>query len=229
MGCYFCEEEFMRNLKSYMMVLLDPMIGNLGPQELFLEKTPSHALFIEEILLMLPEVRIIHLLRDPRDVIASLVVAAKGWGKHWAPASALGAARMWYRHVNSINLCSPKIPEGQFLELRYEQCLRRTREELARALSFLGLHMKDREMKKVINNNSVESTRSGKGTQISTGGEYKRQTGSDVLVEPENFVREKRGRGWRSEISLTDRVELWRFFGRHGSFGYDLRRIRSWV
>ena len=65
---YFREEEFLAILKKYLLGLLKPVIDQLQPDELFLEKTPSHALFIPEIKELLPECRFIHLLRDPRDV-----------------------------------------------------------------------------------------------------------------------------------------------------------------
>ena len=43
---YFREEEFRAILKNYLAALLKPIVDGLEPEELFLEKTPSHALYI---------------------------------------------------------------------------------------------------------------------------------------------------------------------------------------
>lgn len=91
---YFTEDKFLRNLKQYLLVLLQPMVGNLKQDEFFIEKTPNHALFIPEIVQMLPDSKIIHVLRDARDTVASLMAVNKssrgkgGGNVPWAPESA---------------------------------------------------------------------------------------------------------------------------------------------
>ncbi len=93
LSCYFREEEFISVLKRYLWLLMQPMIGSLRSDELFVEKTPSHAFCIGEIKRLLPQSRIIHILRDPRDVVASLLAVSRSWGAAWAPKRATAAAR----------------------------------------------------------------------------------------------------------------------------------------
>src|SRR5258706_11312382 len=42
---YFREAEFISIVRNYLLELLTPMVKSLQPGELFVEKTPSHALF----------------------------------------------------------------------------------------------------------------------------------------------------------------------------------------
>src|SRR5215831_21247568 len=62
LSCYFTDAEFVRTLKTYLLQLLAPMVGQLEPGELFLEKTPIHVLFVPEIHTLLPRARFIHVL-----------------------------------------------------------------------------------------------------------------------------------------------------------------------
>lgn len=55
------------------------------------EKTPQHALFTEVLCRWYPDARIIHILRDPRDVVASLLRMPS------APNDVIGNARVWLR------------------------------------------------------------------------------------------------------------------------------------
>jgi hypothetical protein len=50
LACYFDYPQFSAILRSYMLALMEPMVGSLAPGEFFLEKTPSHALFLPDIL-----------------------------------------------------------------------------------------------------------------------------------------------------------------------------------
>ena len=77
MSCYLRDEEFLTVLKEFLVQMLGPMIGGLKPGEIFVEKTPSHALCLPEIRELLPESRIIHVLRDGRDVAALLLAAGR--------------------------------------------------------------------------------------------------------------------------------------------------------
>src|SRR5918911_4747159 len=60
LACYFDDDSFMRVLRRYASDLLQPMLGELGAEELFLEKTPSHALYIPEIMELFPGTRFVH-------------------------------------------------------------------------------------------------------------------------------------------------------------------------
>lgn len=93
------------------------------------EKSPQHALFTETLCEWYPDATIIHLLRDPRDVAASLLRMPL------APNEALGGARVWLRY-NLSAWRSRHRP--QYLLVRYEELVTRPEQELARICAFIG-------------------------------------------------------------------------------------------
>lgn len=93
------------------------------------EKTPHHALFTETLCEWYPDATVIHVLRDPRDVVASLQRMP------WGPNSVLGNTHLWLRH----NLAARRSRlRPQYLKVRYEQLVARPEEELKRICSFVG-------------------------------------------------------------------------------------------
>ena len=91
------------------------------------EKTP-HPLFIETLCDWYPRARVLHLLRDPRDVVRSLL------GVPWAPDGVLANARWWLRdNLNAFRSHS----RPRYLQVRYEDLATRPEQELRRICAFL--------------------------------------------------------------------------------------------
>src|SRR5690242_4571314 len=87
------------------------------------EKTPQHALFTETLCEWYPGATIIHLVRDPRDVVASLLRVP------WASHNVLGNAHLWVR-CNVAARRSRHRP--QYLLVRYEELVAQPELELKR-------------------------------------------------------------------------------------------------
>jgi hypothetical protein len=202
--CYFREREYLSILKKYMLELLKPMIGSLRSDELFIEKTPSHALYIDEIIEMLPESRFIHVLRDPRDVVASLLAASKSWGKNWAPNDAGSATRMWKNHIRSVQRSSKKLSKDQFFEMRYEDLSSKPKVILNMLISFLGLEWSDVEITKTLTSNQLQTAKKTGGTTIPIAGEIAKLLKCNITIEPNGFMRKGRVGSWKEELSEED-------------------------
>jgi LPS sulfotransferase NodH len=131
MAEYMSDQEFLFALRQFMGNLLSPMIKDLGTDEIFVEKTPEHAFYMKEIYELLPKCKFIHILRDGRDVVSSLLAYSKTErGGTWAPHSARKAARMWTGYVRTVRTNSRDIPPDQFLEIRYENLFSATLDSL---------------------------------------------------------------------------------------------------
>ena len=99
----------------------------------WVEKTPGNAGQIARILSGWPRAKVLHIIRDPRDVYASMIETGK-WVEpeqfvtRWCET--IGAARRWLSSQGGEHLA--------YHEPRYEQLVSGPVEEMQRVLGFLG-------------------------------------------------------------------------------------------
>ena len=215
LACYLNEAEFLAIQRKYLASLLAPMLQGLQPGQIFLEKTPGHALFITEIVQLLPAAKIIHLVRDPRDVVASLLAAAKGWGKSWAPRDVKMALQEWRWHVEAVHKAAPRLAAGQFWEVCYEDLVDNPARQLRLAADFLHLPWQDEEIAAAIAANTAGELRHGRGTQIPIYGVLGKDANS-VVAEPKDFVRKAQPGSWRQDLTWLERRQLKYYLRRLG-------------
>lgn len=203
LGCYFTQEEFIKKLKTFLTALLEPMVSGLKPGEIFVEKTPSHAIYIPEIIELLPEAKIIHIVRDPRDVVGSLIAASKSWAKNsaWAPNSIRQALQMWVGHVKAVCDTRGMVPKEQFYEMHYEDLLDNTDMSLTKLVQgFLKFKTNKNDILSAIEANSIDSNKTGKGVKIPLAGEFGKMA-REQIVEPEGFIRKGIQGSFKKELS----------------------------
>jgi len=95
----------------------------------FGEKTPHHALFSETLCEWYPECKLIHLVRDPRDVVASLLRMP------WGSRSVLANARTWLTCTMGADRCSRS---NNYKRIYYENLVSQPERELKEICDFLG-------------------------------------------------------------------------------------------
>ena len=93
------------------------------------EKTPRHALMAETLCDWYPSATIIHLVRDPRDVVASLLHLPG------TTNNVLGSAHLWLQCNLGARRCCDR---PQYLLVRYEELVMRPEQELRRICAILG-------------------------------------------------------------------------------------------
>jgi hypothetical protein len=93
------------------------------------EKSPQHSLFTETLCKWFPGAAIIHIVRDPREVVASLQRVP------WASNSVVTNARTWLRY-NRAACQSSQRPE--YLRVYYHHLVEQPERELRRICSHLG-------------------------------------------------------------------------------------------
>jgi hypothetical protein len=209
LGCYFTAAEFRDVLKGYLLKLIEPMVGGLAPDELFLEKTPGHVLYVPEIHALLPAARFVHVLRDARDTVASLLGASRSWGRAWAPRQAGQAAGTWVSHVRAASAAQRSLPAQQFFEVRYESLHADGPRVLRQLVDWLGESWTDAEIRAAVEKNSPRAARAGQGTPIPLSGEFASAFGP-VVKEPEGFIRKAQAGTWREDLTAFDKLEVWR-------------------
>ena len=78
------------------------------------DKTPAYVLRIPYVSEMFPESRFVHLIRDARDVAASLTQV------HFGPDSIVEAAFFWMSHVEAGRHAGSTLGPDRYLEVKYE-------------------------------------------------------------------------------------------------------------
>lgn len=104
---------------------------------------------LDRMLDLLPGVRILHLLRDPRDVALSAVGMGWAGNVYHGAETWLGTERLW-------EVCRPRFSPAQVHELRYEDLVRSPEAELTGICRFLGLDY-DRAMLSYVEGTSYEA------------------------------------------------------------------------
>jgi hypothetical protein len=122
------------------------------PGDLLVEKNPKHVLRVPFLSAVFPEARFLHLVRDARDTVASLMFRNRGaqWGHVQIPGwrellarypaeNHIRCAHQWRDAVATARADGGRLPAGSYLELRYEGLLADPADVVGRALDFLGL------------------------------------------------------------------------------------------
>lgn len=107
----------------------------------FVDKLPYNYLFLPHILAALPDARIVHLVRDPRDVCFS--VYKQLFADAYPHSYELGEmARHFVRYYRLMDLWRRRFP-GRFLDVRYEDVVADVETEARRIIDYLELPWED--------------------------------------------------------------------------------------
>lgn len=178
---------------------------------ILLDKEPSNTYQTEVIAAVFPEARLIHVLRDGRDVASSLLAARSGWGRDWAPTTVARAAETWRDHVARAR--AARCLGLPYLEVRYEDLLERPVDSLVEVLSFLDIAIDGAAARAITQEFSFDRMRQGDGSSasgIAWTGELSRR---GPMSEPEGFYRRGANGAWRDEWSLVDQGQFDRVAG----------------
>jgi hypothetical protein len=94
------------------------------------EKTPDHLQFVDTILAFYPDAKIIHVIRDPRDVVLSFKKVP------WGSTDVFSTARLWNRYIDmSRNFGRDR--SNSFLEMRYEDLVFKPEESIKTLCQFV--------------------------------------------------------------------------------------------
>ncbi len=210
LSAFMVEREFLRGLRRYTDGLLRPMLKDLRPGQLYVDKTPTHARCIPEIKQLYPAAKIVHVVRDPRDVVASWQKASKGWGKGWAPTSVKGPINQWLGHVAAVREAERWLHSWDFYEVNYERLSGDPETVLGELAAFLGLTWEKAAIAAAVDRNDAEKLRAGGGVKIPVGGAVAQRTGSGTWSEPSGFVGPAKPGNWKRALTPLQKVEIWR-------------------
>lgn len=144
------EEELYPILGRFVDELLSyPMRGTA--QTVWCDDTPINIMNADRIARMLDSARLLHLYRDPRDVVASYADPAQTWAPDDPELSAV-----WVREIMMHWLeMRERIPDNQYVEIRYEDLVTDQEKHLRTIVQFAGVEFEDALMNIQLTRESV--------------------------------------------------------------------------
>src|SRR5688500_5691925 len=205
--CYLTVGEFEDAVRQFAHAVLGKLLRHKPGARAVVEKTPDHALHIGFIRTLYPRAKIVHIIRDGRDVAVSQLAAGNEfWGDGWAPKDAAEAAGRWVQWVNCARAWSQHPPE-LYYELRYEQLRGDGPATLAGVYDFLGEPLPLEQVKAIYDQFSLSACRDNTAPYVMIRCGEKLpplKPGEKRNTRPRGFYRKGKPGGWRETLSSAE-------------------------
>ena len=118
--------------------LLGPVAASQG-KEIWVEHSPENVIHATELQRLFPNMRLIHSVRDGRDVAASMMRPSRKGQKSskpvpWGPDSFLGALSWWDKRLREAHAESARLGNDATFVLRFEDLVVNNRDNTYKAL-----------------------------------------------------------------------------------------------
>lgn len=195
-------DEFDAITRDYVAAILERAVALRPGASIVLEKSPSTSLCADVIAELTPDARVVHILRDGRDVAASLLAASEGWGRWWAPRTLPDAARAWVRHVRGAR--QSRELGLRYLEIRYEALVRGDTAALRDLHRFCGIEVSKDDCSALYESFAFDRMAGATEGGLLVAGEFGPH--AHDRLEPEGFYRAGKVAGWSARWGAHERL-----------------------
>lgn len=192
------EEDFAETIRSFLDRAYRALHARKPGARVLIDKQPDYSFHLDLIKKWVPGAKFVHIIRDGRDVAASMVAVHKRRGVLEATVPA--AARRWRDHVVAARGAT-RFGANRYFEVRYEDMLASGAEKLFDLLRFCGVDSTEEEAAAIREQFTFEAMKAG----LKMGDPA-------VKTSPGNFHRGTAG-GWREDLSAADRYDFDRIAG----------------
>jgi hypothetical protein len=190
--CEQSSESFKQILFTALMQASKEKMPN---KTIFCEKTPQHLQNVQEIHKLFPSAKFIHVKRDGRDVVNSLLKMP------WRPAGLINNARFWRKYARlgeelENSLLDEKLKEN-IISIKFEELLENPSEILKRVCKFIDISF-DESMLEEAHNNSQKvfadwekqwKHKANSSIDLSRKGAYKKELSQDDQIILNHFLQ----------------------------------------
>jgi hypothetical protein len=177
------------------VALLQASKEKMPNKTIFCEKTPQHLQNVQEIHKLFPSAKFIHVKRDGRDVVNSLLKMP------WRPAGLINNARFWRKYARlgeelENSLLDEKL-KGNIISIKFEELLENPLEILKRVCKFIDISF-DESMLEQAHNNSQKvfadwekqwKHKANSSIDLSRKGAYKKELSQDDQIILNHFLQ----------------------------------------
>ncbi len=191
-----------RNQKAFFDLLIKHFLVKKDKARLC-EKTPQHLRNVDEILALYPKAKFLHLIRDGRSVVNSLLKMP------WRPAGLVNNARFWLQNIRLGEKFTRKYEGTSLLTIRFEDIMIKPEETIMQVCNFIGEEYSDSLLDTNLKDNifpSWENNWKHKSTQQ---------------------LDSKRVNAWSDEMTTEDKTILeWMLSSTLIKYGYTNKRAK---
>ncbi|MFK7790613.1 MAG: sulfotransferase, partial [Phycisphaeraceae bacterium] len=192
-------QQFDNYLKNFLRQVYREVIEEPKPNTILLSKIPQ-ANEIEIIEYLIPKPKYVHVIRDGRDVAASLLEASDSWGQSWSPRTITAAAQWWRSGLGAARVAKQYEAEGRYLEIRYEDLKSDGQSTLSRVRDFLGFDPDRYDVEQVLERNRIDKMK-------------KNEQFLDTAALPDGFIRTGRSGSGSEDWSAKQKYDFHRVAG----------------
>jgi LPS sulfotransferase NodH len=190
LAAMWTDREFYEFLSEFVGRVYGQVLAMKPEATILLDKAPAYSNYVEHINRLIPQAKFLHIIRDGRDVAASLVAAAQGWGRLWAPKEIEFAASAWKSHV--LGAQKARQYGERYSEVRYEELLTNGVQVLQRVFEFIGVPIDAENVAAIYKRHQFENMKQdGRGVHN--------------FALPKEFFRKGEAGDWRNSLNPGQR------------------------
>lgn len=157
----FTEDEFYAGLRKLAEVTYARVLERNPEATHIMDKHPGYALHLPLIDRLFPRARILHIIRDGREVAVSMISAKERRG--FGEGEIHGAAREWATNVRRARAYGSVLGKERYLEVRYEDLVKDPATHLKKIFHFTSLPISDESIAHIASENALSKK------QVSSG------------------------------------------------------------
>jgi len=173
---YMPRDALLDSTRDFLDAVFSQYIG--GDVTRVAERSPWHGQHLPLIYELYPDARFVHIIRDGRDVVRSLI------GQHWGPRTIGIAAEEWRFSVASARAAA--LSDAVYREVRYEELLEHPRPIIEGLFEWLGLQLDEPTIERAIATSRQKENVDKRSPEV--GAEKWRSEFSREDLEQFNFV-----------------------------------------
>lgn len=185
---FVSEAAYRDMVRKFAAAALATGIADHPSAAVILEKSPDHALFARDILKVFPDAYFLHIVRDPRAVVASLKAISRSWGVGWRAAE---ACERWLDRVGAARAIPALTPH--YREIRYEDLFATGPRVLSEIFAWLGIETPPDQCERYFAACQIDALRADQsiGQRL------------HLEIPQDEFFRQGRMDSWKAELSAS--------------------------